>query len=199
MAFITLQSNILSDNLQTLITGLLSVVPRLAGGLLFVILGFIVASFTAKLVKTAIVKFGLDRLGRRVMDIDIIAKSSIDFSVSKVISTILYYFILLIFIVAASDIIGMPALSNLFNDILNWIPNLLVALVILILGLLFAEIIRKAVQTACESLGIPSAKLISMIAFYFLFINIAISALAQAQVDTSFISANISILIGAAA
>lgn len=176
-----------------------AVLPRLFGAVIFVILGFIIARFTAKLVKTAIVKFGIDKLGEKLMDIELVSKSNIDFKISTILSKIIYYFMLLIFIVAATDIVGMPAISNLFNDILNWIPNLLVALVILVLGLLFAELIRKAVHTACDSLGIPSARLISMLAFYFLFINIAISALAQAQIDTSFISSNISILIGAAA
>ena len=194
-----LQSSFLTDNLQTLFTSMFAVLPRLFGAVVFVILGFIIARFAAKLVKTAIVKFGIDKLGEKLLDIELVSKSNIDFKISTILSKIIYYFMLLIFIVAATDIVGMPAISNLFNDILNWIPNLLVALVILVLGLLFAELIRKAVHTACDSLGIPSARLISMLAFYFLFINIAISALAQAQIDTSFISSNISILIGAAA
>ena len=194
-----LQSTIISDNLQTFLNGIISVLPRLIGGLLFILLGFIVARVVANLIKSLFKKLRIDSLGDRLNDIEIIAKSKIDIKISLLASKIAYYFILLIFIVAATDIIGMPAISDLFNEILNWIPNLLVALVILVLGLLFSEVIRKAVLTTCESLGIPSARLISLMAFYFLFINIVISALSQAKVDTDFISSNLSILIGAGA
>ena len=194
-----LQTSLMTENLQTFLNGIVSVLPRLIGGFLFIILGFIIARIIANLIKNLFKKLKIDRLGERLNDIEIIAKSSVDIKISQVISKIIYYFILLVFIVAATDIIGMPAISNLFNEILNWIPNLLVALVILVLGLLFSEIIRKAVLTACESLSIPSARLISLMAFYFLFINIIISALSQAKVDTSFISSNLSILIGAGA
>ena len=195
----TLLASYLTENLQTLLTGMISVIPRLIGGIVFIIIGFIIAKFLAKFIKAAIIKLGIDKLGEKIADIELIAKSNFEFKISVVLSKIVYYFILLIFVVAATDIIGMPAISELFNDILNWIPNLLVALVILVLGLLFSELIRKAVHTACESLGIPSARMISLLAFYFLFINIVISALSQAKIDTSFISSNISILIGATA
>jgi hypothetical protein len=194
-----LQTDLMTQNLQTFLNGIMSVLPRLIGGFVFIILGFIIAKVVANLTKKLFKKLKIDRLGERLNDIELISKSNVDIKISQVASKIIYYFILLIFIVAATDIIGMPAISNLFNDMLNWIPNLLVAMVILVLGLLFSEVIRKAVLTACQSLGIPSAKLISLMAFYFLFINIVISALSQAKVDTAFISSNLSILIGAGA
>ena len=51
------------------------------------------------------------------------------------------------------------------------------------------------VKTACESLGIPAAGLISSVVFYFLFLNIAMIALSQARIDTEFIQDNLSIIL----
>jgi hypothetical protein len=69
-------------------------------------------------------------------------------------------------------------------------------MIVLILGTLLADILRKGIHTALTSLGISSAGLISSFLFYFLFINIVIVALSQAKIDTSFLSQNISIIIG---
>ena len=52
------------------------------------------------------------------------------------------------------------------------------------------------VLAALDSLGIPSAKLISAFLFYFLFINVVISAIAQADINTGFLEQNLSIVIG---
>lgn len=194
-----IQSSLMTENLSRLFQGFAETAPKLLGALALVVIGLILASLISNIVRKLLVRIGADKLAAKVNDIELISKSSFHFKLSNFVGKLIYYFVLIIFVVAASDVLGMPAISNLFNDILNWIPNFLVAIVILILGLLFSEFVRKAVYTTCESLGIPSSRMISLLAFYFLFLNIVISALAQAKVDTSFISNNISIIIGAAA
>lgn len=194
-----LQSNLLSDNLSQLINGLVQTLPRLFGGLMIIVFGMILARIVSKFVAGILARIGADKLGERINDIDMISNMDFEVKISQIIAKIIYYFVILIAIVGATDVIGMPAISQLFNDILNWIPNLLVALVILAVGLVFAEFVRGIIYTACTSFNIPSARVVSTFAFYFLFINIFISALSQAKVDTSFISSNVSILIAGAA
>ena len=52
------------------------------------------------------------------------------------------------------------------------------------------------VHTGLTSLGVSSAGILSSVVFYFLFINIVISALSQAEINTEFLAQNISIIIG---
>ena len=100
--------------------------------------------------------------------------------------------------VAATEALQMPALSNMVSDLITFIPNLIVALVWIVIGLLIAEALRKIVQTACDSLGIPSGRLLASFIFYFMVINVIISALSQAKINTEFLSQNISLVIGGA-
>lgn len=195
----TLLSSLLSENLKSMLTSMIQTFPRLVGGIVLIIVGVIISKILARSVKSVTQKLGIDKLGDRINQIDLVANANFEFKLSEVLSKIVYYFAVLIFVVAATDVIGMPAISQLFNDLLAWIPNLLVALVILTVGIIFADFIKGIIKTACDSFNIPSSKLISMFAFYFLVINIVISALSQAQVDTTFISSNLSILIGGAA
>jgi small-conductance mechanosensitive channel len=85
------------------------------------------------------------------------------------------------------------------QDAFNYLPSLLTAGVILVIGLFLADLLKGITLAALQSLNIPSAKVIAGVVFYFMFISIAVSALAQAKIETAFIAANLTVIIAAAA
>jgi small-conductance mechanosensitive channel len=150
----------------------------------------------ASVIKTVISKAGVDKLGKKIEEVDFIRKNNIEIKISGILSRIIFYFMMLIFIVAATDVLGMPALSDLFKNMLNYIPNVVVAGVLLLVGILVADGIRKAIETTGKSLGIPSTGMLATAFFYFIMINFLMAALGQLQIDTGFIEKNILIVIG---
>ena len=178
-----------------LLTQLGTAIPNLVGALLVFILGRILARLIAKLIKNILAKIGVDKLAERLNDIEIVEKSNIKIVPSILISKIVYYILLFIFIIAATDILGMPAVSQLMTDLLNYIPNLISAFIVLAIGLFVADFIKKIVQTTCKSLGIPSGNMIANVVFYFLLLNIIMITLSQAKIDTDFIQDNLSIIL----
>lgn len=176
----------------------LSAIPGIVKALVIFIVGMIIAKIIAKIVTKFLEKIKIDILGEKLQEIEMIDKSNIEFKISGILGKIIYYFLLLFFAVVATDVLGMPAVSQIVTDIFNFIPKLIMAMVILVLGLLASDAISKIIHTTCKSLGIPSAKLLASFVFYFLFINIFILALTQANINTDFLSQNISILIGGA-
>jgi hypothetical protein len=189
-------SELLSGSLRDLLRSFISGLPNFFMALVLIIIGIIVSKLVAKVVKTALEKIKIDKLGEKLNEIELVEKSNMKIKISALSSKIIYYILLLLFSVAATDVLGMPALSNMVSDLITFIPNLVVALIWLVLGLLIAEALKNIVQTALTSLGIPSARLISTALFYFLLINVVISALSQAKIDTGFLSQNISLVIG---
>ena len=183
------------DALIDMVKKFAETVPNVFMALVIFIIGFIISKIVAKVVLTALKKIGIDSIGEKLNEIDIVQKANMDIKISGIASKFLYYFILLFFAIAATSVLGIPEISNLVSDIFTFIPNLIVALIVLILGTLLADMLRKGIHTALNSLGISSAGLISSFLFYFLFINIVIVALSQAKIDTSFLSQNISIII----
>ena len=149
----------------------------------------------SKVVAKALEKIGIDKLGEKLNEIDIVDKANIDIVPSKFISKLIYYVLLLIFIIASTDVLGMPAVSELMSDILNYLPNLISALIVFILGILIADFLKGIVKTACDSLNIPAAGLIANVVFYFIFLNVVMITLTQAGIDTEFIQDNLSIIL----
>lgn len=187
--------NFTSGPMAELVSNFLSALPKIISAIVIAIIGFIIAKIVSRIVKTFLEKIQIDKLGEKLNEIEIIDKSNIKIKFSAALSKVAYYLLLIFFLVMATDVLAMPAISNLVVGIFNLIPNLLVAVIILVLGILISDGIKKMVQTALESLGIPSAKMISTFLFYFLFINVLLLALGQAGIDTDFLGQNISIII----
>jgi hypothetical protein len=170
-------------------------VPRVATAIVILIIGIIIAKIVAGVIKRLLEKIQVDKLGDKLAEIDIVEKSNVRIKISKIISKFVYYILVLFFMIASADALGMPAISNLVSDIINFIPNLVVAIIMLILGLLVAEALKNIVHTALKSLGIPSANMIANFVFYFILITVFVSALRQAAIETNFLETNLSILI----
>ncbi len=193
---IVLQSTLsMQELLMDMLRGAVDVVPKIIMAVVILIVGYIAAKIIRKIIKKLLVAAKIDKLGESLNNIDIVHKANMKIELSSLFSKAVYYFIMLIVLILSSTALGMPEVTQLISDILKFIPNLLVALIILILGTLLADTIRGMVSTALKSLGVPSAGMISSVIFYFLFINIVMIALKQANIQTDFLAQNISILI----
>ncbi|TAK34679.1 MAG: mechanosensitive ion channel [Saprospiraceae bacterium] len=64
------------------------------------------------------------------------------------------------------------------------------------MGIYLAEFVKNVVQAACNSLGIPSGKIIASFVFYLIFLTMTISALAQASIETALITSNLTVILG---
>lgn len=187
-------------DLQTVFVDLLKSfsagIPKILTALLIFLIGYILAKIVRKILVKTLESVGIDKLGEKLNEIEMVNKASVEIKFSSILSKVVYYIILLFFLMASTSALEMPAVSNLVQNLIEFIPNLIVAGIILVIGFIFSEMMRTIVQTALTSFGIPSARLISSFLFYFLLINIVVSALSQAQIDTGFLGQNISILIG---
>ena len=185
----------LTEGLTAMLGSMMSGIPSFLMALTIILVGILISKSISKLVAKLLSKVGIDKLGEKLNDIEIVQKLNTDIKISKIFSKIIYYFLLFIFIIAATDVLNMTAISDLVMNAFNMIPKLIVGLMILIFGTLLADGIKNVMLAALESLGIPSAKLIASFLFYFLFINVVISAIAQADINTEFLEQNLSIVI----
>jgi hypothetical protein len=83
---------------------------------------------------------------------------------SVVTSEIVKWIVRFIFLVAAANVLGMTQVSVLLNQVLLWIPNLLVAAVILLVAPLVARFVRGAIEVGAGEMGFSNAPLLGRIA-----------------------------------
>ncbi|CAH0998716.1 hypothetical protein LEM8419_00062 [Neolewinella maritima] len=175
---------------------LLTVIPALLKALVVFVVGYVIAKVLYQLIRRLVAASGFDRLSDRVMDIDLLQRANIKLVPSTVLATIVYYFVLIVFTMAAVDALGMEKLSEMMAQLVAYLPNAVTAFILLIGGIFLADRAKRVVVGACRSLGIPSGNLIGNVVFYFILLNIILIALKQAQLQTAFMENNISIILG---
>lgn len=178
---------------------MLDVIPALIKAAVIMLVGWLLAKLIASLIKRLLGAVGVDRLAEKLMEIDLFKESNINLVPSKIISGIIYYFISIVFAMAAVEAMGLQMISNLLQDFITYIPNGITACIILILGIFIADAVKKLLVTTCRSLGISSGNLIANIVFYFILMNIVLIALRQAQLQTKFMEDNLSIILAGVA
>ncbi len=190
-----LQNSAIFEILENLYDSFLNTLPKLLSAVVVFVVGWIIAKVVSSIIHKVLVKSPIDELAQKLNDIDIVEKTGIKIVPSTVISKIFYYLLLLFFSLASAEILDMPAISELMQNILAFVPRLLTAAIVLMFGTFIADAIKNIISTICASLGIPSAKLIAGFVFWFIFLTVFVSALTQAGINTDFIMSNLSVVL----
>lgn len=186
---------ILSETFSKLIEQSSTFISNFISAFLILLIGWIIAKVVAIVLKSFFSKVGLDKLGEKIQNMELLKKYDLDFKLSHVISQVVYILIMLFLSVSAADTLGVPAISNMFLMLVNFIPKLIVAIIMTLLGFFISDLARKFVETLCKSFNISSGKLLSMAVFFFLSFISIILALGQAGINTNLLESSFNIII----
>lgn len=189
-------ADVLRNTFQILIDQFVEFVPRLLGAVIILVIGVGFARIIALITRRILNKVGFDKIGNRLNEIDFIKQLKTEIKLSEIVAKVLYYFILLVFIKAATEKLGVAAISEMVSSLINFIPKLIAAAIMLQIGVLVADALRSAVLSLCQSFNIASGRLLSMIVFSFFLIVTVISALGQAGINTELLESSFNLIIG---
>jgi Conserved TM helix len=132
-------------------------VPRFAMALIMLMIGYFVANMVAKVISKVLSKIGIDTLGKKLNDVDFMQENNVEVKISTIISKAAYYLLMMIFLIASTDLLGVPVISNFVGSMLNYFPKLMSALAIVLIGIFVADMISKVVRTTCDRSACPRA------------------------------------------
>lgn len=176
------------NSLTNAVNLILTFIPRLIGFLVILIVGLIVAALVSKAVTFLLRKVGFDRLANRIGLTRLEQRMDVKLDPAGVLGTIVYWFILLIFLVPAADALGLPAVSNILNTLVAYIPNVFVAILVLFLGTLAATFVADIVRGATATTNIGSPRVFAAIARWSIIGFAALIALEQLQIAPALIA-----------
>lgn len=180
---------------------LLGFLPALIGAILILILGWIIAGILAGLIEKGLQAVGFERAAQSTGIAGFIEKAGSGWTASKVVAEIVKWFIRLIAIQAAASILGLTQISQVINAILLWLPNLVVAIVIIVIGALFANFVAGIVRGSAAEMGFSTPNLLANIARYAIIGFAAVAAfnqlgIAPTVVNTLFIGLVATLVLG---
>lgn len=186
----------IQDSFLNFFQGVIDYLPTFAGALALLIIGWLLAKGIAALVSRGFKLARFDDLSEKIGLDKLLRKVKYDKEPSKLIGKIIYWVLLLIFVNAAADVLGWEMINRAIYSFFAYLPTLLVALIILVIGLFIAEKLRAIIKTTTESIGISGAKVIANIVYYLLTIIVVITTLDQAGIDTTLITTYLTIFFG---
>lgn len=175
---------------------LMRAIPNLFGALLLLVVGWVIAKVLSKLVARLLRGAKIDRWTQKLNGSEAMKENGIVINTSKVVSTFIYWLVMLAFFITASDTLGWQSVSQEVAGLMRYLPKLLSAIVIFVIGMYIANFIKKAVLATFLSLGVSGAKMISTMTFYIIIVVLTITALNQAGIRTEIMTQNITLMLG---
>jgi hypothetical protein len=175
-----------------MLQNLLGFLPALIGAILILILGWIIAGLLAGLIEKGLKAVGFERAAQSTGIAGFIQNAGSGWTASKLVAEIVKWFIRLIAIQAAASILGLTQISQVINAILLWLPNLVVAIVIIVIGALIANFVAGIVRGSAAEMGFTTPNLLANITRYAIIGFAAVAAfnqlgIAPTVVNTLFI------------
>jgi small-conductance mechanosensitive channel len=131
--------------------------PRLGAALLLLLVGLLVAGIFGRIVKKSLLRAGLDRLAQRAGAQELLGRSGLGTSLSALVAISVRITIIVVATFAALTLLGLAFLSDSLNQGILFIPRLLTALVLVLIGVVVGALLRAWVERTSAQLDFPVA------------------------------------------
>lgn len=176
---------------------IMTALPNVVGAIIILIVGWLISKIVIYLLKKVLKLARVEKLTEKLNELKIMGDSKIKFSITKVVVVFVKWILFLVFLIIAADIMNWTVVSEEIGNLLRYIPRLFSALAIFMVGIYIAKFVKKAIQGLYDSFDLTGGKLVSTLIFYIIAIIVTITALNQAGIDTTVITNNVTIILGA--
>jgi len=174
-------------------------IPKIAVGILLIILGLIVAKLIEVALRTMLVRLHFDNLAERAGITKALMRIGLRQNLSLLLPRLAYFLVVVLLAKTASDAFGLIAISNAIGAFSSYLPNILAALLLLTLGTTVGQFMGTMVTQAAESSGLESASALGRIVSTLIIFLVSMMAIGQLKIDTEMVRIVTSILLGAGA
>ena len=192
-----------SEAIMTSLAGAMAmffaVIPKILGVVAVLIVGWFIAWLVGKGVHSVLHAVKFNDLADRAGLSDFVAKTGEKADASEMIATIAKWFVRLIALIVAFDALGLPAVSGVMNSLLLWLPNLVVAVIALVIGGLAATALSNLVRGTASEAGLDRPDVLAKVAKTAVWAFAILVAVSQIGIATDLVNTLFMASIGALA
>ncbi len=162
--------------------------PTLVGAALILGIGWYLATWVGRFVEKILVMLKLERAAQHAGITSFIAKTGLTVTSSGMLADLSKWFLRLIFIQAAANLLGMAQLSTIINSIILFLPRLAVALAIVVVGAYLAGLLANSVRNSAAAVRMGNADLFATLTQYCIMGFTVIAAASQLEIAPTIIN-----------
>lgn len=154
---------------------------------------FVIGWIVAKIIRTIVVRvlkaLRVDAIAEQAKIADFLSKGGIKYTLSELVAIIIYWILLLGVLVSSLNMLALTGMSGLLDRILEYLPNVVGGLIILITGIFIAVFVGSVVRTTAANVGVSQSSLLGKIAQVAIFIFTIMITLDQLRIGAVLVSA----------
>jgi len=171
--------------------GFILLLPRLFGALIVFLVGWILASIVERIVRDFLKFLKFDQIFEKGGWIDALEKAEIKTKPSEFVGGVAKWVILIVFLITSVKVLflGYGLEFRFLDEIVSWLPNLIIAVIIFVVASVIAEILSKIIHGSLEKVRVPYGKAVAQGVKWAIYILAFLMILRQIGVTPTIIDA----------
>jgi small-conductance mechanosensitive channel len=170
------------------LSDLFAFIPRLFGALILLLVGWFLGKLVGSLVTKVLHAVKFNQIADKAEIDDFLRNAGVKMDPSEVVGAIARWFVYLIFFVAAFNALGLTQVSMVLNDVVDFLPKVVVALIILLVGALAGNLLAGVVKGSLRSMGLQNPDIFATIARFAVIAFAVIAALDMLEIAPTIVN-----------
>lgn len=181
-------STVFLTSLEQLGVGVITFVPNILFAVLIFIAGWVVGSILGRIVAQVIKSLRVDHGLRAAGVEDVVSRAGYHLDSGAFVGGLVKWFVIIVFLVASFDILGLNQVNQFLQQVvLSYLPNVIVAVLILLVASVVADTVKSVISGAASAAGIHTAHFLGVITKWAIWLFAILAALYQLGVATPFV------------
>ena len=189
---------IIRDSVAAFLEGVGDFLPNILAAILILIIGWLIARVFRGAVRRGLQLIKFPTIAEKAGIDGFLQTGGVKQASTDLVAVLVYWLVMLMVLLTTVNALRLEVASQLLNEILLYIPNIIVAVIVLVVGLYAANFVAGLVRTAAANAGIAEAEVVAVVARYALIIFTFAIALNQLRIGEDIVANGFLILFGAA-
>jgi len=176
------------DSLLGLWKGFLNFIPSLLAAIIVFVVGWFIAEVIGKIVARILRVLKLDQIFERAKWKEALESAEIKVKISDFIGGIFKWVLVIVFLSASVEILGLKGFADLLHQLIVWIPNLIVAVAIFVVAVIVADILNRLIKASVQKIGVKYSGFLSALIRWAIYIFAGLAILDQLQVSKNLVN-----------
>ena len=181
---------------KEMLTRIANFVPILIGALVILIVGWIIAKIIKGLVNRILAVIRFDVIAEKAGVSNILSKGGIKLTARQMISGLAYWLVMIMVLVMVVNALGLTVASQLLEGLLVYIPKVIAAIFVLVLGMFMGNIVSGIIRTTASNANLPKPQMLGNISQWAIVIFAATISLVQLGIAPLLVASTFNILFG---
>jgi ABC-type multidrug transport system fused ATPase/permease subunit len=160
-------SDVFTQSFQTLWWNFVQFTPRLVLAIVFFVVGWLLGSLIARAIEQVFNSLKIDGMFASIGADSFLRRAGMNLNIGYFIGQVVRWFIIIVFLLPSLNIVGLYDVSSfLQDDVLGYLPRVVIAALVLIIAAFISEFLSKAVMASGKAMNLRAANMLGALAKY---------------------------------